>query len=129
MRGEAGLIDLADDADYVVLGDCAMVLPTLPAEAFQLIYVDPPFNTGKAQQRRTIATVRDETGDRTGFQGHRYATTELSRRSYRDVHDDYLGMLEPLLVESRRLLTASGTLYLHIDYREAHYVKIMLDEI
>jgi site-specific DNA-methyltransferase (adenine-specific) len=117
------------DAGCVVLGDCALVLPTLPAEAFQLIYIDPPFNTGKAQQRRTIATVRDETGDRTGFQGRRYATTELARRSYRDVHDDYLGMLEPLLHEARRLLTPSGTFYLHIDYREAHYVKVLLDEV
>jgi site-specific DNA-methyltransferase (adenine-specific) len=117
------------DAGCVVLGDCALVLPTLPPEAFQLIYIDPPFNTGKAQQRRTIATVRDETGDRTGFQGRRYATTELARRSYRDVHDDYLGMLEPLLHEARRLLTPSGTFYLHIDYREAHYVKVLLDEV
>jgi site-specific DNA-methyltransferase (adenine-specific) len=123
------VIDVDSNADYVVLDDCAKVLPGLPAESFQLIYIDPPFNTGKAQQRRTIATVRDETGDRTGFQGRRYATTELARRSYRDVHDDYLGMLEPLLHEARRLLTPSGTFYLHIDYREAHYVKILLDEM
>ena len=123
------MIDVASDADFVVLGDCADVLPALPEAAFQLIYIDPPFNTGKAQQRRTIRTVRDEGGDRTGFQGRRYATTELSRHSYRDVHDDYLGMLEPLLREARRLLTESGTLYVHIDYREAHYVKIALDEI
>ena len=106
-----------------------MVLPTLPDGAFQLIYIDPPFNTGKAQQRRTIKTVRDENGDRTGFQGHRYATTELSRQSYVDVHDDYLGMLAPLLIEARRLLDPTGTLYVHIDYREAHYVKIALDDI
>ena len=117
------------DADTVVLGDCAAVLPTLPDAAFQLIYVDPPFNTGKAQQRRTLRTARADTGDRTGFQGRRYATTELTRHSYLDVHDDYLGMLEPLLREARRLLTASGTLYLHIDYREAHYVKLLLDAV
>jgi site-specific DNA-methyltransferase (adenine-specific) len=116
-------------ADYVVLGDCATVLPTLPDAAFQLIYIDPPFNTGKAQKRRTIRTVSDEDGDRTGFQGRRYATTELGRHAYDDVHEDYLGMLEPKLVEARRLLTASGTLYLHIDYREAHYVKLLLDEV
>jgi site-specific DNA-methyltransferase (adenine-specific) len=123
------VIDVGSDADFVVLGDCAAVLPTLPDASFQLIYIDPPFNTGKAQQRRTLTTVRDETGDRTGFQGHRYATTELSRAAYSDVHVDYLGMLEPLLHEARRLLTDSGTLYLHIDYREAHYVKILLDEV
>ena len=121
-------MDLADD-DRVVFGDCAKVLPQLPDASFQLIYIDPPFNTGKAQQRRTLATVRDEDGDRTGFQGRRYATTELARRGYLDVHDDYLGMLAPLLHEARRLLTANGTLYLHIDYREAHYVKILLDDV
>jgi site-specific DNA-methyltransferase (adenine-specific) len=123
------VIDVATDADFVVLGDCADVLPALPEAAVQLIYIDPPFNTGKAQQRRTLQTVRDEVGDRTGFAGRRYATTEVSRRAYLDVHADYLGMLEPLLYEARRLLTASGTLYVHIDYREAHYVKIALDDI
>jgi site-specific DNA-methyltransferase (adenine-specific) len=123
------VLDVEPDADYVVLGDCARVLPALPDRFAQLIYVDPPFNTGKAQQRRTLRTVRDEGGDRTGFQGRRYATTELARHGYRDVHDDYLGTLGPLLREARRLLTASGTLYLHIDYREAHYVKVLLDEL
>ncbi len=123
------MIDLGAATDHVVLGDCADVLPTLPDSAFQLIYIDPPFNTGKPQQRRTLATVRDEDGDRTGFQGRRYATTELSAHAYDDVHGDYLGMLKPLLHEARRLLTASGTLYLHIDYREAHYVKLLLDEV
>ena len=123
------MTDLTEDADHVVFGDCATVLPRLPDTAFQLIYIDPPFNTGKVQQRRTLATVRSEDGDRTGFQSRRYATTELGRRRYLDVHDDYLGMLAPLLHEARRLLTASGTLYLHIDYREAHYVRVLLDEV
>ncbi len=122
-------IDLRRDDDLVVLGDCADVLPTLPSGLFQLIYLDPPFNTGKAQRRRTIKTVRDDDGDRTGFQGRRYTTTEQSRHAYLDVHDDYLGMLEPLLREARRLLTDTGTLYLHIDYREAHYVKLLLDAV
>jgi site-specific DNA-methyltransferase (adenine-specific) len=123
------VIDVGSDHDYVVAGDCAKVLPTLPDGSFQLIYIDPPFNTGKAQQRRTLTTTRDETGDRTGFQGRRYVTTEISSHAYADVHDDYLGTLEPLLHEARRLLTASGTLYLHIDYREAHYVKLLLDQV
>jgi site-specific DNA-methyltransferase (adenine-specific) len=123
------VLDVASDEDFVVLGDCAEVLPKLPDASFQLIYIDPPFNTGKPQRRRTIKTVRDEDGDRTGFAGRRYATTEVSRHSYLDVHEDYLGMLDPLLRQARRLLTVSGTLYVHIDYREAHYVKIALDEI
>ena len=115
--------------DLIVEGDCATVLPTLPDAGFQLIYIDPPFNTGTVQRRRTITTVRDDDGDRTGYAGHRYRTTETSRLGYSDVHDDYLGMLEPLLHESRRLLTASGTLYLHIDYRQAHAVKLLLDDV
>jgi site-specific DNA-methyltransferase (adenine-specific) len=123
------VIDIAGPGDYVVHADCADVLPTLPDGSIQLIYVDPPFNTGKRQQRRTIRTVRDEDGDRTGFAGRRYATTEVARHAYLDVHDDYLGMLEPLLVQARRVLTASGTLYLHIDYREAHAVKLLLDAV
>jgi site-specific DNA-methyltransferase (adenine-specific) len=123
------LLELDAESDYVVHGDCSAVLPEIPGESIQLVYVDPPFNTGKAQTRRTLATARDEDGDRTGFGGRRYSTTELGRRAYLDVHDDYLGMLEPLLREARRVLTASGTLYLHIDYREAHYVKVLLDEI
>ncbi len=115
--------------DVIIEGDCATVLLTLPDGEFQLIYIDPPFNTGAMQQRRTITTVRDEDGDRTGFAGRRYRTTETSRLGYLDVHDDYLGMLEPLLQQAKRLLTVSGTLYLHIDYRQAHAVKLLLDDI
>jgi site-specific DNA-methyltransferase (adenine-specific) len=123
------VVALESGGDSVVLGESAAVLPSLPDASFQLIYIDPPFNTGKAQRRRTIKTVRDENGDRTGFQGRRYATTEMARQSYSDVHDDYLGMLTPLLAEARRLLDPTGTLYVHIDYREAHYVKVALDDI
>jgi site-specific DNA-methyltransferase (adenine-specific) len=123
------MIDFGAQADYIVHADCAAVLPTLPDGSIQLVYIDPPFNTGKVQQRRTISTVRDEVGDRTGFQGRRYASTEVSRYGYLDVHDDYLGRLDPLLREAHRLLTPSGTLYLHIDYRQAHSVKLLLDEV
>jgi site-specific DNA-methyltransferase (adenine-specific) len=67
-------------------------------------------------------------GDRVGFGGRRYATTELaSGPGYDDAFDDYLGFLEPRLVELRRVLHPQGTLYLHLDYREAHYVKVALD--
>jgi site-specific DNA-methyltransferase (adenine-specific) len=113
----------------IYLGDSAEILPLLPEAFFQLIYVDPPFNTGKTQARRTLRTVPDEHGDRTGFQGRRYRTKLLQESSYRDSFDDYLGFLEPRLREARRLLTESGTLYVHLDYREAHYCKVLLDEI
>jgi site-specific DNA-methyltransferase (adenine-specific) len=113
----------------VILADNADVLPELPSGFFQLIYIDPPFNTGKQQQRLTLETVPDEDGDRTGFKGQRYKTRLLAESSYRDVFDDYLAFLEPRLREAHRLLTGSGTFYLHIDYREAHYCKLLLDEI
>lgn len=123
------MIDLAGDEDYVILGDNAAVLPKLPDGSVQLIYIDPPFNTGKAQQRKSLRNTRDENGDRHGFQGRRYRTEEVGRMAYLDVHDDYLGFIGPRLEEARRLLTESGTLYFHIDYREAHYCKVLLDEI
>jgi site-specific DNA-methyltransferase (adenine-specific) len=118
------------DADYIVAGDCADVLPQLADASVQLIYIDPPFNTGRTQRRTTLRTVRDEEGgDRTGFGGRRYATVATGTQAYLDAYDDYLGFLEPLMQHARRLLTASGTLYLHIDYREAHYVKLLVDAV
>jgi len=115
--------------DLVLLGDNLKLLPELEDGIFQVAYLDPPFNTGKAQRRRTLATVTAADGDRTGFQGRRYATSVLAESSYADDFDDYLGFLEPRLLEVRRLLCESGTLYLHIDYREAHYVKLLLDRL
>jgi site-specific DNA-methyltransferase (adenine-specific) len=117
------------ECDEILLGDNAELLPGFADESFQLIYIDPPFNTGQHQTRHTLQTVPDLDGDRTGFQGRRYRTQLLAESSYRDAFDDYLAFLEPRLMEARRLLTASGTFYLHIDYREAHYCKLLLDEI
>jgi site-specific DNA-methyltransferase (adenine-specific) len=113
----------------IILGDNLDVLPGLREGSFQLIYIDPPFNTGIAQTRRTVQTVPDENGDRTGFKGKRYATRLLAESSYRDEFEDYLSFLEPRLRHAHRLLADSGTLYFHIDYREAHYCKLLLDEI
>lgn len=125
------MIDLraADPDDYVIQGDCAEVLPKLPDGAFQLIYIDPPFNSGKVQERKLLKTTRSNDGDRVGFQGRSYQTTEVSRIGYRDIYDDYLGFIGPKLEEARRLLRADGTLFLHLDQRESHYCKVLLDEI
>ncbi|MBI5292937.1 MAG: site-specific DNA-methyltransferase [Chloroflexi bacterium] len=113
----------------VYFGDNLPILQSLPSESVELIYIDPPFNTGKRQTRTQLKTVRDAAGDRTGFNGQRYKTTALGSRAYADRFDDYLAFLEPRLREARRLLTANGSLYFHIDYREVHYCKILLDEI
>jgi site-specific DNA-methyltransferase (adenine-specific) len=115
--------------DEIILGDNLEVLPRLRDGIFQLIYIDPPFNTGKPQTRRTLQTDPAKDGDRTGFTGRRYRTRLLAESSYRDEFDDYLAFLEPRLREARRLLAVSGTIYFHIDYREAHYCKLLLDEV
>ncbi len=124
------MFDLGDGGeDYVVLGDNAEVLPKLPDESFQLIYIDPPFNTGRAQRRLTLKTQRSDNGDRVGFGGRRYVTAVVGEQTYQDEFDDYLGFIGPRLEETRRLLRQDGTLYFHIDYREAHYCKVLLDQI
>jgi site-specific DNA-methyltransferase (adenine-specific) len=115
--------------DEIILGDNLAVLPEFADGTFQLIYVDPPFNTGKDQRRKVLETVPDANGDRTGFQGKRYKTRLLAESGYQDVFDEYLAFLEPRLREAHRLLNSTGTFYFHIDYREAHYCKLLLDEV
>ena len=115
--------------DAILLGDNLDLMPALAGGSFQLAYLDPPFNTGREQRRRTLSTVANADGDRSGFGGRRYRTRLLAESSYRDAFDDYLAFLEPRLRQVRRLLTESGTLYFHIDYREAHYCKLLLDEL
>jgi site-specific DNA-methyltransferase (adenine-specific) len=115
--------------DEILLGDNLPYLAQFADETFQLVYIDPPFNTGKTQTRVRLETLPDDSGDRVGFGGRRYRSEVLERSSYRDEFDDYLGFLEPRLLEARRLLTRNGTLYFHVDYREAHYCKLLLDEI
>ncbi|WP_298227072.1 site-specific DNA-methyltransferase [Gryllotalpicola sp.] len=115
--------------DTVVHGDNLPVLRQLPDASFMVIYLDPPFNTGREQTRHTIKTVRtaDGAGDRVGFQGQSYETIRLAARSYDDTFAAYWDFLAPRLVEAHRLLAPEGTLYLHLDYREAHYAKVLLD--
>jgi site-specific DNA-methyltransferase (adenine-specific) len=113
----------------IIVGDNLEVLPELSDESFDLIYVDPPFNTGKAQRHTRMEVERDEDGDRVGFGGHRYRTTRLGSLSFADVFDDFLAFLEPRLRHAHRLLRPSGSFFLHIDPREAHYCKILLDAI
>lgn len=105
------------------------VLRSLPDESIDLVYIDPPFNTGKVQARTQLRTQSDEQGDRSGFQGKRYSTIKLGSKSYADEFDDFLGFLEPRLVETLRVLKPQGSLYFHIDYREVHYCKVLLDQI
>jgi site-specific DNA-methyltransferase (adenine-specific) len=113
----------------IIYGDNLTTLKELPNGVVDLIYIDPPFNTGRQQARQQISVEKDVKGDRVGFGGNRYQTRIIGEKAYRDQFDDYLGFLEPRLVETYRVLSESGSLYFHIDYREVHYCKIMLDGI
>ncbi len=129
MRVQSARDPLRLDDDLVIAGDNADVLGRLPAGAFDLVYLDPPFNTGRAQTHARMRTVADPAGPRGGFGGRRYRSELLSRLSYEDAFGDYLAFLAPRLERCRELLAPHGTLYFHIDYREAHYCKLLLDEL
>jgi site-specific DNA-methyltransferase (adenine-specific) len=114
----------------IVLADNLTVLAETSDASIDLIYVDPPFNTGRRQTLESLRAVRDDAnGDRVGFQGRRYRTFRLGTSSYLDVFDDYLEFLEPRLREFHRVLASAGTLYVHLDAREVHYCKVLLDGI
>ena len=116
----------------VYFGDNLSVLQTLPGGSASLIYIAPPFNTGRTQARTQLKTTRAAHGDRTGFQGNRYQTVTIGRQAFADTFDSstaFLDFLAPRLREARRVLTSNGSLYFHIDYREVHYCKVLLDQI
>ena len=105
-------------------------LRKLPSGSVPLIYIDPPFNTGVTQRRPRMKAIRDAAGDRTGFGGHRYRTEALpAKAAYTDTFVDYLGFLRPRLAEAHRILSPTGSLFVHIDPREVHYCKVLLDEV
>ncbi len=120
---------MTDHLGKIIFGENLSVLRSLESETVDLVYIDPPFNTGRVQGRTQLRTIQAEDGDRTGFQGKRYQTLRVGSRQYADFFDDYLAFLEPRLVEAHRVLKAQGSLYFHIDYREVHYCKVLLDAI
>ena len=113
----------------IYVGDNLLILYRFPTSSFDLIYIDPPFNTGKIQARTQIKTMQDDDGDRTGFGGRRYTTEKLGTQAYGDQFDNFLAFIEPRLHEAYRLLQPDGSLFFHIDYREVHYCKVLLDQI
>jgi site-specific DNA-methyltransferase (adenine-specific) len=122
-------IKLIDGENLVLKGDNLALIKALPSESIDLIYIDPPFNTGKVQTRQMLKTVRSETGSRVGFKGQTYETIKGTAFGYNDSFADYWDFLEPRLEEAWRLLKPTGTLYLHLDYREVHYAKVLLDAL
>ena len=113
----------------VIKGNNLPVLKSMPDACAQIIYIDPPFNTGRVQKRGSSVTTRTDSGNRVGFKGQRYEIVRETVLSYDDEFADYWGFLEPRLEEAWRLLAETGTLYLHLDYREAHYAKVLLDAL
>ena len=114
--------------NLVLQGDNLPLLKSMPDSSVQLVYIDPPFNTGRSQVRTNRKSRVSETG-RVGFQGRRYEQIVETVISYDDAFADYWSFLEPRLEEAWRLLKDSGTLYLHLDYRESHYAKVLLDAL
>ena len=118
-----------DGPGRIVQADNLRVLRALPDASVDLIYADPPFNTGRVQRRRTLRVRRDPAGGAAGFGGARYAREETGSMSYDDRGGDYLAWLRLRLEEARRALAPAGSLLLHLDCREVHYAKVMLDGI
>ncbi len=127
-------VDLPDSLDelnpgIVIAKDNIEVLKRLPSESVDLIYVDPPFNTGRKQRLQSMRTVPSQTGRHVGFGGKRYEEIRGNTIAYADSFEDYWSFLEPRLAEARRVLKLTGTMYLHLDYREVHYAKVLMDSL
>lgn len=116
-----------DGDNLIVEANNLDFIRTLPDESFRMIYIDPPFNTGRTQRLQSLKTTRSATGSRVGFKGQTYETVKRTLHFYDDAFTDYWAFMEPRLLEAWRLLTPDGALYLHLDYREVHYAKVVLD--
>ena len=118
-----------NNKNKIYFGDNLPILKQLPTGSVSLVYTDPPFNTGKTRRYTRLRTVHDKNGDRIGFQDKKYYTVCLGEKTYADAFDDYLTFLQPRLIELHRILSPTGSLFIHLDYREVHYVKVLLDGI
>ena len=113
----------------IVQGDNLAALAALPLQLARLIYIDPPFNTGRAQSRDRMRVEAAPDGDRGGFGGRRYRVERLDSPAYDDAFDDFEGFLMPRIEAALPALTDDGSLFVHLDYREVHYVKVALDRL
>jgi len=115
--------------NLIYCGENLPILKNMGDETVDLIYIDPPFNTGKSQKRTQIKTTKSDQGDRVGFKGTKYETLKLGTKEYEDIFDNYIEFLAPRLEEAKRILKPTGSFYFHIDYREVHYCKVFLDQL
>lgn len=114
----------------ILQGDNLDVLKALPDAFASVVYVDPPFNTGTTQRRERIKAVATEgEGDRGGFGGRRYVVEKMESAAYEDSFEDFESFLMPRIEASLRCLVKTGSLFVHLDAREVHYVKVALDRL
>lgn len=113
----------------IIHGDNLTALDHLPERFARLIYIDPPFNTGRTQRRDRIRVKRDSDGERRGFGGARYSVERIKSASYKDSFDDYIGFVMERVERSLRCMTDDASIFIHVDPRESHYLKIALDEL
>ena len=110
--------------DRLILGDNALVMTSLLQDLegrLNLIYIDPPFFTN----RRYPARIgRGEDSRRPGD----WALGEGYEDHWPDL-DSYLEFIYPRLELMHRLLSQSGTLYVHLDWHASAYVRLLLDEV
>ena len=118
-----------DARGVVHCGDNLPLLRKMESESAALVYIDPPFNTGKRQARKQIRTVRDDNGDRVGFGGNAYRTETVGESGYADAFGDYPAFLRPRLEQARRILAPNGSLFFHIDWRESARCRLLLEDI
>lgn len=116
-------------ASRIFLGDNLEILAGIPDGSCQMVYLDPPFNTGRTQSKTRRTMRQSDEGSQQGFGGKRYEVTVEALLSYDDQFSDYWGFLAPRLEHCHRILHDTGTLYLHLDWREAHYAKVALDQL
>ena len=116
--------------NQILHGDNLPLLQAITSASVSLIYIDPPFNTGKTQSRKRLKTTRtDGAGNRNGFGGHRYHAVVVGESGYADSYDDFKSFLRPRLKEAHRILTPNGSLFFHIDWREAAPCRLLLEDI
>ena len=120
---------LPETRGNIYCGDNLPLLRGMKSESVALVYIDPPFNTGKRQARKRIRTIRDVNGDRVGFGGNAYRTETMGETGYADAFADYPAFLRPRLEEAHRVLAPNGSLFFHIDWRESARCRLMLEDI
>ncbi|MCS7161327.1 MAG: site-specific DNA-methyltransferase [Gemmatales bacterium] len=116
--------------DRIYFGDCLEVLRHWPEGFADLIYIDPPFNTGQTRRLQTIRLGRGALLRR-GFSGRQYKYQIVSDLSYSDNMplEEYLDFLYHRILEGWRILKPTGSFFLHVDPRIVHYARWILDDV